>query len=150
MFFEHKKSRPIAEYVRPYLDHPFQNVRNRIGSLLINIFETDLEFPDANAPECPRIGDFIDELLPRLDCLYNDAANVQSVATSPDADADALEAEASVSGPDSAVVAEYKAAIRLFKVGEWARRLIRHDDTLNLFAISPPPPRQSATGSPAS
>lgn len=103
--------------MRPYLDHPFQNVRNRIGSLLINIFETDLEFPDANAPECPRIGDFIDELLPRFDCLYNEAANVAAAIAGRSGDATA-DADA-LAGPDSAMVAEYKAAIRLFKVSKY-------------------------------
>lgn len=34
----------LLNYLDPYLNHPFQNVRDRIGSTLINIFENDLNF----------------------------------------------------------------------------------------------------------
>lgn len=50
----------LFEYLRPFLNHPFQNVRERIGSTLINIFENDLSFPGSNPPDfSPRIADLI-------------------------------------------------------------------------------------------
>lgn len=59
----------ILEYLRPYLNHSFQNVRERLGSILINIFETDLKFVDAPEPECPRIKDIISEVVQRIQIL---------------------------------------------------------------------------------
>lgn len=50
----------LLDYLRPFLNHPFQNVRERIGSTLINIFENDLNFPGSAAPTfSPRIADLI-------------------------------------------------------------------------------------------
>lgn len=34
----------LLNYLDPFLNHPFQNVRDRIGSTLINIFENDMNF----------------------------------------------------------------------------------------------------------
>uniref|UniRef100_A0A1B0D4X7 Uncharacterized protein n=1 Tax=Phlebotomus papatasi TaxID=29031 RepID=A0A1B0D4X7_PHLPP len=62
----------LLEYLRPYFVHPFQNVRERLGSILINIFEADLTFPGGNEPQCPRMKDFIQDILPQLQILYND------------------------------------------------------------------------------
>ena len=50
----------LLAYLRPFLNHPFQNVRERIGSTLINIFENDLCFPGAEQTNfSPRIADLI-------------------------------------------------------------------------------------------
>lgn len=59
--------------MRPYLNHSFQNVRERLGSILINIFEADLKFVDAPEPECPRIKDIIGEVVQKIQVLQNDA-----------------------------------------------------------------------------
>lgn len=59
--------------MRPYLNHSFQNVRERLGSILINIFEADLKFVDAPEPECPRIKDIIGEVVQKIQILQNDA-----------------------------------------------------------------------------
>ena len=51
----------LLDYLRPFLNHPFQNVRERIGSTLINIFENDLNFPGSQPPNfSPRIGELIE------------------------------------------------------------------------------------------
>lgn len=102
--------------------HSFQNVRERLGSLLINIFEADLEFRDANDPECPRIRDFIGETIVRLECLNGpmpdglpkrvkkkDAAKVD------DEDDEASDTEVV---EKTAAVIEYEGAVRLFKTGK--------------------------------
>lgn len=58
--------------MRPFLNHSFQNVRERIGSLLINIFEADLTFPGGNEPECPRIKHFMAEVISKIQILNKD------------------------------------------------------------------------------
>jgi hypothetical protein len=64
--------------VRPYLNHSFQNVRERLGSILTNIFEADLQFAGAAAPECPRIRDFIDEMMPKMTVLLTESPVVKT------------------------------------------------------------------------
>lgn len=54
------------------MSHSFQNVRDRLGSLLINIFEADLHFVDAAEPECPRIRDFIAEVVGKIQILNDE------------------------------------------------------------------------------
>ncbi|XP_055375207.1 proteasome activator complex subunit 4-like [Condylostylus longicornis] len=65
-------SHRLLECLKPYLKHPFQNVRNRLGSLLINIFESDIQFPNGNPPICPLVKDMIDSILKDLK-LLNDS-----------------------------------------------------------------------------
>lgn len=60
------------DYLRPYLNHSFKNVRERLGSILINIFEADLRFVDASEPECPRINDIIVEVVQKIQILKLD------------------------------------------------------------------------------
>lgn len=62
----------LLEYLRPYLNHSFKNVRERLGSILINIFEADLKFVDAPEPECPRIKDIINEVVQKIQVLKLD------------------------------------------------------------------------------
>lgn len=50
----------LLDYLRPFLNHPFQNVRERIGSTMINIFENDLIFPGTEQTNfSPRIAELI-------------------------------------------------------------------------------------------
>lgn len=62
----------FADYLKPYLNHSFQNVRERLGSILINIFEADLKFVDGPEPECPRINDIISDVVQKLQPLLGD------------------------------------------------------------------------------
>lgn len=60
----------LLSYLRPYLNHPFQNVRERIGSTLINIFENDLEFPGSEWTNfSPRVADLIEASAPDFQLL---------------------------------------------------------------------------------
>jgi proteasome activator subunit 4 len=46
----------LLTYLTPFFNHPFQNVRERIGSTLINIFENDMNFGTDTLPsELPQI-----------------------------------------------------------------------------------------------
>lgn len=62
----------FIEYLRPYLNHSFKNVRERLGSILINIFEADLKFVGGPEPECPRIKDIINEVVQKIQILKID------------------------------------------------------------------------------
>ncbi|XP_046402715.1 proteasome activator complex subunit 4A-like [Ischnura elegans] len=58
-------------YLYPYLTHPFQNVRERLGSMLTNIFQPDVVFGKGNRTRSPHIEDFVSEVMPKL-TLLND------------------------------------------------------------------------------
>ena len=58
----------LLDFLLPYLDHPFHNVRSRLGAVLTNIFALDISFGElGNASvTSPVERDFVDLLLPRL------------------------------------------------------------------------------------
>lgn len=98
----------LLNYLRPYLDHPFQNVRQRIGSMLINIFEGDIEFPNGNPPEGPRIRDIIKEILPKIAILLEEKPETKL-------DKEIMEVDSS-----EMVDCEYDKAVRLYKtISQW-------------------------------
>ncbi|GAB0097686.1 proteasome activator complex subunit 4A-like [Sergentomyia squamirostris] len=113
----------LLDYLKPYFVHPFQNVRERLGSILINIFEADLTFPGGNEPHCPRMKDFIQEILPRLQILYNDYPKVvvenkeESGSKDEAAGGDGCgEGKEAGKQPDS----DFDVAVRLFKtISHW-------------------------------
>lgn len=47
-------------------------MRERLGSILINIFEADLKFFDAPEPECPRIKDIVGEVIEKIQVLQTE------------------------------------------------------------------------------
>ncbi|KAJ6635616.1 Proteasome activator complex subunit 4, partial [Pseudolycoriella hygida] len=95
-------SRRLYQYLRPYLDHPFQNVRERIGSILINICEADIPFIGANDPECPRIETVIHEILSKVQILSGGMQKARSGEQSSEEDT------------------EFDKAVRLFKTAcQW-------------------------------
>lgn len=52
----------LLQYLKPYLQHGFQNIRERIASTLINIYECDLDFPKTSyASPPPKIADLLKE-----------------------------------------------------------------------------------------
>lgn len=111
----------LLTYLRPYLDHPFQNIRERIGSILINIFEGDLSFSGAPRSESPLADDFIRELMPRLKILLTD----QPKKIAP-MDVDGSGDHAS----------EFEVSVRLFKtVGQWLIGLINRCTNGNEIAF---------------
>lgn len=98
--------------LRPYFDHPFQNIRERLGSILINICEADLQFPGGSPPASPRIRDFIAECLPRLQVLLNEPPP-SKVALPENSRTEKMEV-------DDPVQSEYEKGVRLFKtISQW-------------------------------
>lgn len=59
----------LMDYFMPHLGHPFQNVRQAIGFMLVNIMEMDFQYPDGPKPECPLVADFLREVLKRIQIL---------------------------------------------------------------------------------
>ncbi len=62
----------LLEFLRPYCSHPYQQVRDRMGSVITNIFLNDLDFPgrgEASNKRSPRIADFLAEVAPQLEIL---------------------------------------------------------------------------------
>lgn len=104
----------LLNYLRPYLDHPFQNVRQRIGSMLINIFEGDIQFPNGSQPEGPRVRDIISEVLPKIAILLDEKPEKKKIDKEIGMEID----ENVESG--AADDCEYDKAVRLFKtISQW-------------------------------
>lgn len=62
-------------FLRPFLDHPYHNVRCRLGSVLTNIFSLDVEFVgEGNANQSsPVEREFVQDILPSILCLGEDS-----------------------------------------------------------------------------
>uniref|UniRef100_A0A336KJE2 CSON009560 protein n=1 Tax=Culicoides sonorensis TaxID=179676 RepID=A0A336KJE2_CULSO len=105
-------SKRLLTYLTPYLDHSFQNIRERIGSILINIFEADLQFRDGPEPESPRVGKMIEGLMPRFEVLLKEKPKELTMGT------EKMEVDEDKS--TVRVDTEYDVSVRLFKtVCQW-------------------------------
>ncbi|XP_023231412.1 proteasome activator complex subunit 4-like [Centruroides sculpturatus] len=68
----------LLEYLKPHLTHSYQNVREKIGSLVGNIFMYDLAFPNSPCLKlAPQRAPFIQEILSQLSIL-NIEENIDS------------------------------------------------------------------------
>ncbi|CAH0400452.1 unnamed protein product [Chilo suppressalis] len=59
-----------------FINHPYQNVRETVGSILMTIFDTELVFPGGENKWTPRLGDFLSSVQPRLAALYDAQGNI--------------------------------------------------------------------------
>lgn len=99
----------LLEYLRPYLNHSFQNVRERLGCTLINICEADLRFKGSLGMNIsPKKSDMIANVMPKL-CVLFDEEVVSAVKMDTDTE------EGSCNKTQQT---EYEAAVRLFKTGK--------------------------------
>lgn len=64
----------LLDLLRPYLNHPYQSVRDRLGSVLTNIFMHDVALPNSERSWSPRVDDFVREILPQLAPLLENGA----------------------------------------------------------------------------
>lgn len=60
----------LLEYFMPYLAHPYQNIREKIGQCLAVVYGKDLVFPEGNVTSGPRTEDFFKDVEPEMDQLY--------------------------------------------------------------------------------
>lgn len=65
----------LLNYLKPFLTHPFQNVRERLGSVMTNIFGPDIQLHSGSSTASPHIAAFISELIPKLTLLYQIGRN---------------------------------------------------------------------------
>lgn len=108
------------------MNHPFQNVRERLGSILINIFEVDIPFVGANDPECPRIETVIHEILSKINILSEGVQQVKSGERSNSKNffcfcflfSLLFESITDPDDDDSTMDTEFDRAVRLFKTGK--------------------------------
>uniref|UniRef100_A0A8D8S251 Proteasome activator complex subunit 4 n=1 Tax=Cacopsylla melanoneura TaxID=428564 RepID=A0A8D8S251_9HEMI len=66
----HLHSNVYETMLIPRLTHDFQNVRDRISSMLTNAFELDISFGDQRSPS-PHIDQFVERFLPELNQLFD-------------------------------------------------------------------------------
>ncbi|CAH2045535.1 unnamed protein product, partial [Iphiclides podalirius] len=55
-----------------FIQHPYQNVRDTVGSILMSIFDTELVFPGGDSGPAPRLEEFLESIRPRLAALYDE------------------------------------------------------------------------------
>nr|CAH7732828.1 unnamed protein product [Callosobruchus chinensis] len=63
----------LLQYVKPHLTHPFQNIREKISSLLTIVLCKDSLYSEERGVEGADTGKFFEEVLPQLNDLYNDS-----------------------------------------------------------------------------
>lgn len=59
-----------------YIQHPYQNVRETVGSMLVTIFDTELVFPGGENRCAPKLTDFLVSIQPRLAALYDENGDI--------------------------------------------------------------------------
>lgn len=69
----------LLNILRPYLNHPYQNMRDRLGSVLTNIFLHDIQIPGGTKSFSPRVENFVYEILPQLAPLLDNGNADSSV-----------------------------------------------------------------------
>ncbi|CAG9565396.1 unnamed protein product [Danaus chrysippus] len=75
------RTAPLARMLLQRLDeanftlHPFQNVRETVGSILMTMFDTELVFPGGES-YAPCFQQFIDSVKPRLTALYDECGDI--------------------------------------------------------------------------
>ena len=67
--------------LKPFLTHSYMSVRDRLGSMLTNIFLSDLNFEGHGGNQRnPKMADFINEILPTLECLSHEVERESSTS----------------------------------------------------------------------
>ncbi|KAM3962486.1 LOW QUALITY PROTEIN: proteasome activator complex subunit 4 [Aphomia sociella] len=59
-----------------FIQHPYQNVREIVGSMLMTIFDLEVVFPGGEECSAPRLVEFLAVIKPRLAALYDDKGDI--------------------------------------------------------------------------
>lgn len=87
-----------------FIQHPYQNVRETVGSILMTIFDTELVFPGGTAGGAPSFAEFLDSVRPRLAALYDENGDIIVKTTASMAPIQGgTREESSPAGPEPAV-----------------------------------------------
>ncbi|CAG4953561.1 unnamed protein product [Parnassius apollo] len=65
-----------------FIQHPYQNVRETVGRILMTIFDTELVFPGGDSGPAPRLVDFLASIRPRLAALYDENGDIVALRSS--------------------------------------------------------------------
>lgn len=103
----------LMDYFQPFLGHQFQNVRQTIGYMLINIMEMDYQYPGGPKPECPLVADFVRETVKQVDILQRRGYPLQMNGKSEGTEGNGVVEP--MSGVVSESDEEYLRAVRIFK-----------------------------------
>ncbi|XP_060805036.1 proteasome activator complex subunit 4B isoform X2 [Amyelois transitella] len=84
-----------------FTQHPYQNVREIVGALLMTIFMLELVFPGGEHGPSPNLSKYLDTVLPRLAALYDENGDivVKPATSLPSGSCGARAAEASAPAP---------------------------------------------------
>ncbi|XP_050071762.1 proteasome activator complex subunit 4A-like [Anopheles maculipalpis] len=109
----------LLDYLKPHLDHPFQNLRERLGNTLINIFEADLRFEGYESRTVsPQRSEMFAYVMPKLAILLQKDPAPPKPKT--EKSEESMEVEGGDGGASSEEDSEYLKAVRLFKtVAHW-------------------------------
>ncbi|XP_059053279.1 proteasome activator complex subunit 4-like [Achroia grisella] len=66
-----------------FTQHPYQNVREIVGSMLMTIFDLEVVFPGGKECSAPRLHDFLAAVKPRLAALYDENGDIVVKAATP-------------------------------------------------------------------
>ena len=60
----------LDRFLVPFLTHPYQNVRERLGSVVANVYAMDIHFGETSAGSLsPNIATLVEEVLPKLEVM---------------------------------------------------------------------------------
>ena len=60
----------LDKFLSPYLTHPYQNVRERLGSVVANIYAMDITFPQGHGGSLsPTVASLLSDVLPQLEVM---------------------------------------------------------------------------------
>lgn len=59
-----------------FIQHPYQNVRETVGSTLMTVFSTELVFPGGSPGAAPCFAEFLATVRPRLAALYDENGDI--------------------------------------------------------------------------
>ncbi|CAB3245980.1 unnamed protein product [Arctia plantaginis] len=59
-----------------FIQHPYQNVRETVGSLLMTIFDTEMIFPGSERGGAPSLEEFLASVQPKLAALYDEHGDI--------------------------------------------------------------------------
>ena len=60
----------LDKFLTPYLTHPYQNVRERLGSVVANIYAMDITFSQGpGGSQSPSVANLLSQVIPKLDVM---------------------------------------------------------------------------------
>ncbi|XP_073950503.1 proteasome activator complex subunit 4-like isoform X2 [Choristoneura fumiferana] len=59
-----------------FIQHPYQNVRETVGSMLMTLFDTELVLAEGDCDRAPLLSAFLDEVRPKLAPLYDENGDI--------------------------------------------------------------------------